>query len=84
MQKKYRWALLKSDVEDYVLSYRCRRIKKSTSQRIAMLPALFLKPWEVLEMDIHGMGARSEAGNTCLLVVVGRSSKFMFAYALRT
>ena len=33
-------------------------------------------------MDIHDMGARSEAGNKYLLVVVNRISKFPFAYPL--
>ena len=73
MQGKYHWTSLKIDV---------RRLKKSTNQCIAMLPARFLKPWEVLEMDIHDMGARSEAGNQHLLVIVDRASKFLFAYPL--
>ena len=47
-----------------------------------MVPARFLKPWEVLEMDIHDMGARSEAGNKHLLVIVDRASKFLFACPL--
>ena len=81
-RRKYHWTSLKSDVRDYVLSCGCRRLKRSTSQRVAMLPARFLKPWEVLEMDIHDMGARSEAGNRLLLVVVDRASKFLFAYPL--
>ena len=33
-------------------------------------------------MDIHDMGARLEAGNRHLLVVVDRASKFRFAYPL--
>ena len=33
-------------------------------------------------MDIHNMGARSEAGNKYLLVAVDRASKFLFAYPL--
>ena len=33
-------------------------------------------------MDIHDMGARSEAGNKHLLVKVDRASKFLFAYPL--
>ena len=65
-----------------MLSCGCRKLKRSTIQRVAMLSARFLKPWEVLEMDIHDMGARSEAGNKHLLVLVNRSSKFMFAYPL--
>ena len=81
-QGKYHWVSLKSDVRNYVLSCGCRRLKRSTNQRIAVLPARFLKPWEVLEMDIHDMGARSEAGNRHLLVIVDRASKFLFAYPL--
>ena len=33
-------------------------------------------------MDIHKMGARSEAGNRDLLVIMDRASKFLFAYPL--
>ena len=47
-----------------------------------LLPARFLKPWEVLEKDIHDMGARLKAGNKYLLIVVDRASKFLFAYLL--
>ena len=81
-QRKYHWTSLKSDVREYVLSCGCRRLKRSTSQRAAMLPASFIKLWEVLEMDIHDMGARSETGNRHLLVIVDRASKFLFAYIL--
>ena len=55
VQRKYHSTSLISNVQDYVLSCGCRRIKISTSQRVAMLPDRFLKPWEVLEMDIYGM-----------------------------
>ena len=79
---KHHWTSLRSDVRDYVLSCGCRRLKRSTSQRVAMLPARFLKPLEVLEMDIHDMGARSEAENRLLFVIVDRASKFLFAYPL--
>ena len=65
-----------------MLSCGCQGNKRSTSQRVAMLPARFLKPWEILDMDIHDMGARSEAGNKHILVIVDRASKFMFAYPL--
>ena len=47
-----------------------------------LLPARFLKPWEVLEKDIHDMGARLKAGNKYLLIVVDRASKFLFACLL--
>ena len=82
MQRKYHWTSLKSDVRDYVYSCGCRRLKRSTSRRVAMLPARFFQPWEVLEMDIHDMGARSEAGNKHVLVIVNRASRFLFTYPL--
>ena len=65
-----------------MLSCGCRSLKRSTSKRVTMLPARFLKPREVLEIDIHDMGARSEAGNKHLLVIVDRASKFLFACPL--
>ena len=82
MQRRNHWTSLKNDVRNYVLSCGFRRLKRSTSQRVAMLPARFPKPWEVREMDIHDMGARSEAWNKHLLVIVNRTSKFLFAYPL--
>ena len=81
-QGKYHWTSLKSDVRDYVLLCGCRRLKSSTSQRVAMLPARSLKSWEVLEMDIHDMGTRSKAGNKHLLYKVDRAIKFLYAYPL--
>ena len=39
-----------------------------------MLPTRFLQPREILEMDIHDMGARLEAENKHLLVV-GKESQ---------
>ena len=47
-----------------------------------MLPARFLRPWEALEMDIHGMGETSRTGNKHLLVIVDKTSKLLFAYPL--
>ena len=82
MQRKYHWTSLKGDVRDYVLPCGCRGLKRSTSQRVAMLPARFLQPWGILEVDTHDMGARSEAGNKHLLVIVDIASKFLFAYPL--
>ena len=49
-----------------------------------MLLARFLRPWEVLEMDIHDMGEKSGTGNEYLLVIVDKASKFLFAYSLPT
>ena len=55
---------------------------KRSSQRVAMLPARFLELWEDPEMDIYNTGARSKAANKYFLVVVNRTSKFLFAYSL--
>ena len=70
------------DVREYVLSCGCRRRKRANSQRIGMMPARFLRPWEVLEMDIQDLKQESQDGNRYLLVVVDRASKFLFAYPL--
>ena len=47
-----------------------------------MLPARFLRPWEVLEMDIQDMHQLSSAGNRYLLVVMDKASKFLFGFPL--
>ena len=70
------------DTREYVLSCRCRRRKRSRSQQIAMLPARFLEPWEVLEVDLQKFPNTSDAGNEYLLLVVDRASRFPFAYPL--
>ena len=43
MRRKYHWTSLKSDVRDYVVSCGRQKLKRSTSQRVAMLPARFFK-----------------------------------------
>ena len=45
-----------------------------------MLPARFLELWEVLEVDVQRVPNTSEAGNKYFLLVVGKASKFLFAY----
>ena len=47
-----------------------------------MIPARFLRPREVLEMGIQDLNQESQDGNRYLLVVVDRTSKFLFAYPL--
>lgn len=47
-----------------------------------MLPSRFLWPWNVLEIILLDVKARSEAGNRYLLVMVDRASKFLLAYPL--
>ena len=82
VQRNSHWTSLKRDVQDYVLACGCQRIKRSTSQRVAMLPARFLKFWDVLKIDIQDMGATPKAGDKYLLVVVDRASKFLFAHSI--
>ena len=47
-----------------------------------MLPSRFLRPREVLEVDIQDRGVKSDAGNKVLLVEVDKASKFLFALPL--
>ena len=44
-----------------------------------MMPARFLPPWEVLEMDIQELKQESQEENTYVLVV-DRTSKLLLAY----
>ena len=44
--------------------------------------ARFLRPWEILEVDIQYLKQESQDGNRYLLVVVDRASKLLFAYPL--
>ena len=62
IERKYNWPTLKRDVRDYVLSCRCRRRKRPWSTQLTMLPARFLHPWDVLEIDLLDMKVTS-----CLL-----------------
>ena len=78
------WPTLIRDVRNYVLPCGCRRRKQSASQRVAMLPARFPRPGEVLEVDIQDMGVKSDAGNKVLLVAVDKASQFLFAFPLPT
>ena len=81
---RYCWPTLIRDVRDYVFSCGCRCRKRSASQRVAMLPARFLRPGEELEVDIQDMGVKSDAGNKVLLVAVDKASKLLFAFPLPT
>ena len=82
MRARFHWPTMSRDTRDYVLSCGCRHRKRSNSQRIAMLPARFLSPWEVLEMDLQEMRMPSETGNHILLLVVDRATRFPFAFPL--
>ena len=84
IRSRYCWPNLIKDLTDFVLSCGCRRRKRSASHRVAMLPSRFLRPGEVLEVDIQDMGVKSDAGNKVLLVAVDKASKFLFAFSLPT
>lgn len=81
---KYHWPTLKEDVNRYVRSCRCRMRKRQWSAQLHMLPARFLRAWEVLELDILDMKVVSNKGNRYLLVVVDRATKFLSASPLPT
>ena len=49
-----------------------------------MLPARFLRPGEVLEVDSQVMGVKPDAGNKVLMVAVDKASQFLFALPLPT
>lgn len=52
---EYHWPTLKRDIRGYVLSSTCRMHKRPWSIQLRILPARFLRPCEVLEMDILDM-----------------------------
>ena len=47
-----------------------------------MLPARYLEPWEVLEVDLQRIPTTSEASIEYLLLVVDKASLFLLAYLL--
>ena len=68
------------DTRGYVLPCRCRRRKRSRSQRRAMLPTRLLEPEEMLEVNVQRFPNTPDAGIEYLLLVVNKASKFPFAY----
>ena len=76
LHDRFHWPGMFRDAKAYVLSCGCRRRKRSRSQRIAMLPARYLEPWEVLEVDLKVTPNTSEAGNEYLRLVVDKASRF--------
>lgn len=64
------------DVHEWVLSCGCRRRKISVSQRVAMLSAKVLRPWEIPERVAQDMRVTSSAGIIHVLVVMDKSNKF--------
>lgn len=49
----FHWPNMARDVREYVISCRLRRRKRSTSQKIAMLPSSAIQPRDVLAMDSY-------------------------------
>ena len=82
LRDRFHWSGMCRDARDYVLSCGCQRRKRSRSQRIPMLPARYLEPWEVLGIDLQRILNTSEAGNEYLLWVIDKPSRFLFAYPL--
>ena len=82
VRERFYWPSIARDTKEYVLSCGCRRRKRSNSQKTAMMPGHPVEPWEVLEMDLLKMGATSLAGNSHLLLVVDKGSKFPFAFPI--
>lgn len=64
------------DIHEWVPSCGCRMRKRSVSQRVAMLSAKALRPWEVPEIGAQDMRVTSRAGTTHVLVVMDKTSKF--------
>ena len=54
--------------------------KRSSSQKLALLPSRAVEPWEALEVDLLRIGTTSLAGNECILPAVDKASKFPFAF----
>ena len=82
IQGKYNRSVLAKDVRECVLSRGCRRRKQANHQREVMMPARFLRPWEVLVTDIQDLEQDSQDGNGYMLVLVDGAGKFLFEYPL--
>ena len=82
LRDRFHWPGTCRDSREYVLSCGRRRKKRSRSQRKAMLPARYLQPWKILEVDLQRIPNTSEAGNAYLLLVVEKASQFLFASPL--
>ena len=76
------WPTLGKDAREYDLSCGCRRRMRAHSRQVAMLPARFLLPWDVLELYIHDMKYKSVQGNKFMLPVADRAFKLVFAFPL--
>lgn len=71
--------LIKRDAHDNVLRCKIRMRTRPWVTQLHMLPVRFLRPREVLANNLQVMEVGSQRANQCLLVVVNRASKFLFA-----
>ena len=82
LRDRFHWPEMCRDAREYVLLWGCRRKKRARSQRLAMLPARYLEPWEVLEVDFLRIPNTSETGSEYLLLIVDKASRFLIAHLL--
>ena len=68
LRDRFHWPGMCGDARVYFLSCGCRRRKRSRSHRITMLPAMYLQPWEVVEVGLLKIPNTSEACNEYLLL----------------
>ena len=83
-RERFHWPTVVRNVREYVLSCRCSRRKRSSSQQLALLLARAVEPWEVLELYLLRIGITSLAGNECIQLAVDKASKFHFAFPIPT
>lgn len=74
---RYRRSIVAQNIREYVLSCGYRPRKRARSQRVARRPGC-------CGARLQGMKQISSAGNSGLLDVVDRASKFVFAYPLES
>ena len=60
LRDRFHWPGMCRNARGYVLSCGCRRRKRTRSQRIAVLPARYLEPWEKMEVDLLRIPKMSE------------------------
>lgn len=77
-QAKYSQPTLSKDVRKYVPPCVCRRRKRESSQRVAILPARCLWSRKAPKMDTQDMKEAPHGVHRYLLVVLDRSNTFLY------
>ena len=80
----FHWPSVTRDTRRYVLSCGCRRGKRPSSRRAAMLPERPLEPWDELQIYILKVDTPSLSGIKYVLLEADRASKFPFGFPLET